>query len=111
MVSPKGHFPADPTQRRLTTVLADVTPEGRDQGGSVIEDAVDIGGPSIDRSTEQVNTSCFAVDGLAITQDGEERVSRHGRARGEGDSGVDDGDRPRLGVMESRGWEGRGQRR
>lgn len=92
-------------------VLADIAPERRHQGGSVVEGTVDVRRPSVDRSTVQVNIGRLAVDGLAITQDGEERVGHHRRARGERNSRVDDRDGPRLRVMERRGWERGGQRR
>ena len=84
---------------RLTTILADVAPEIRDQWGSVIKDAVDVRGPGVDRSTEQVHIGRLAVDSLTVTLDGEERLGRHRRARGEGDGWVDNRDRPGLGMM------------
>lgn len=61
----------------LTMVLANVTPEGRYQGGGVVEDAIDIRRPSVDRSTEQVDISSLAVNSLIITKDSEERLSHH----------------------------------
>ena len=93
-------------------VLANVTPVGGYQGGSIVKYAAYVGGgPSVDRVTVQVNGGGLPVNSLAITLDGEVRVSDHRRARGEGNSGVDNGNGPGLRVMESRGREGGGQRR
>ena len=100
-----------PPIEKLTLVLANGTPETGYQRGGVIEDTINVGGPCIDRSAEQVDFGRFVVNGLTITQDGEGGTSNHGRARGEGDSRVDNRDRTRLGVMERRWWEGRGERR
>jgi hypothetical protein len=92
-------------------VLANVAPKRRHQGGGVVEGAVDVRRPGVDRSTVQVNIGRLTVDGLTITQDGEERVGHHRRARSERNGRVDDRDGPGLRVMERRGWERRGQRR
>jgi hypothetical protein len=91
--------------------VADGVPKRWDQGGGVIKDAVDVRSTSVDRGTVQVDIGRFAVDGLAVARDSEEGMGHHRRARGEGDGGIDNGDWPRLGAVESRSWEGRGQRR
>jgi len=99
------------SEKLLTTVLADGAPKGRNQGGSVIKDAVDVGRAGVDRSAEQINISRLAVDRLTVTQDAEKRLGRHRRAGGEGDGWVNNRDRPGLGMMQTRGREGGGQRR
>ena len=86
-------------EKLLTTVLADGAPKGRNQGGSVIKDAVDVGRACVDRSAEQINIGRLAVDRLTVTQDAEKRLGRHRRAGGEGDGWVNNRDRPRLGMM------------
>jgi len=70
-------------------VLTNCAPKGGHQWGGIVKGAVDVRRPGVDRSAEQVDIGRLAVDGLTIAQDSEERVSRHRRAGGEGDGGVD----------------------
>jgi hypothetical protein len=95
-VSPTKERFENPTKRKLTMVLTNGTPESGHQGGGVIKDTINVRGPGVDRSAEQVDISRFAVNGLAVAEDGEGGTSDHGRARGKSDCGVDNRDGPGL---------------
>ena len=57
---------ACPVEGKLTSVLANVTPEGRYQRGGIIEDTVDVRRPSINSRTQQVDIGRFTMDGVTI---------------------------------------------